>query len=67
MRGDRLINERLAAIFIAGLLLFNYPLLSMFNLVSLTHGIPNLFLYLFSAWLGVIVLTALTMRTVGRS
>ena len=65
MADDRLKNERLAAIFMAGLLMFNYPLLSMFNLGSLMLGIPLLYLYLFGAWLGVIVLTALTMRGEG--
>ena len=62
MVDDRLKNERLAAIFILGLVLFNYPLLSLFNLGSRLLGIPLLYLYLFSAWFGSIVLTALTMK-----
>jgi hypothetical protein len=60
MADDRLKNERLAAIFITGLVLFSYPLLSLFNLGVRLLGIPLLYIYLFSAWLAIIVLTALT-------
>ena len=60
MADDQIKNERLAAIFITGLVLFSYPLLSLFNLGIRLLGIPLLYIYLFSAWLAIIVLTALT-------
>ena len=55
-------NERFAAIFITGLMLFNYPLLSLFNLGTRLFGIPLLYLYLFGAWFTIILLTALTAK-----
>ncbi len=36
-------------------LLFNYPILSIFNKSVLYCGIPLLFIYLFAAWLAIIV------------
>ena len=46
----------------AGLLLFNFPLLSTANRLLMLWGIPVLFLYLFLAWLLVIVSIALGTR-----
>ncbi len=62
MVDDHLKNDRFAAIFITGLVLFNYPLLSLFNLGTRLFGIPLLYLYLFGAWFTIILLTALTTR-----
>jgi hypothetical protein len=55
-------NERLVALFLLGLLLFNYPLLAMFNHPRLVGGIPLLYLYLFLAWIGVIAVAAAVLR-----
>lgn len=57
MSRDRLKTGRLVALFLSALLLFNYPLLSLFNHDHLLFGIPLLYLYLFFAWLIVILLT----------
>jgi len=62
MTRDKLKNGRLVAVFLAGLVLFNYPLLSLFNMDTLFLGIPLFYVYLFAAWLSVILLTAWTMR-----
>lgn len=59
-------NERLVALFLLGLLLFNYPLLAMFNEAALVLGVPKLYLYLFAAWATVIVVAAIVIhRTEG--
>jgi hypothetical protein len=55
-------NERLVALLLFGLLLFNYPLLAMFNAPTLVLGMPKLYLYLFVAWAAVIAGAGLILR-----
>jgi len=62
MTRDKLKNGRLVAVFLVGLVLFNYPLLSLFNMGALFIGIPLFYVYLFAAWLSVILLTAWITR-----
>ncbi len=55
---QRTVREHwLAVLFVAGCLLFSYPLLELFNRSELMAGVPVAVLYLFGAWLGVIGLT----------
>ena len=42
--------ERLLALFAAGWLMLNYPLLALFGRLGTVAGIPALYLYLFVAW-----------------
>jgi drug/metabolite transporter (DMT)-like permease len=52
-------GERLAGLLVAGIVLLNFPLLSIFNVPRLFLGVPVLFVYLFSVWvllIGVMVL-----------
>lgn len=51
-------GQRLIALFLFGNLLFNYPLLALFNRAESMFGIPVLFLYVFGAWILLIVLLA---------
>lgn len=51
-------GQALAALFLLACLLFNYPLLSLFNASALALGVPVLYLYLFVAWAVVVVLMA---------
>jgi hypothetical protein len=37
-----------------GLLLFNYPILTIFNVSGTIFGVPMLYAYLFAAWAGLI-------------
>jgi len=48
-------------LFVVGLLLFNPPVLSIFSMPQLLFGIPVLYLYIFAAWAGVIVLLSLSV------
>ena len=58
MYRSRLLTQRLAAVFLFGCLLFNYPLLAVFNKTEEVFGIPVLYAYIFSAWLAFIGLVA---------
>lgn len=56
-------GQRLVAIFLLGNLLFNYPLLALFNRPDSIFGIPVLYLYVFGAWALLIVLLAYLVET----
>jgi hypothetical protein len=53
-----LTHERLIAVFLFGVLLFTPPFIGIFNNPQLIFGIPNLYLYLFTAWTLLILLMA---------
>ena len=56
-------GQRLIALFVLGCLLFNYPVLSLFNVAGAVFGVPVLYAYLFVAWALLIVLMALAAET----
>lgn len=43
-------GQRLAVVFVVGLLVFNYPLMSLASTDTTLFGIPVLYLYLFGSW-----------------
>jgi hypothetical protein len=51
-------GQRLAALFLLGLLLFNYPLLDLFAGPGQVLGIPLLYVYVFAAWALLLALIA---------
>lgn len=53
-----LAGQRLVAVFLVGVFLFNFPLLSLFDRPVLVFGLPLLHVALFVAWVGVIALMA---------
>jgi len=53
---------RLVGLFLLGCLLFNYPLLALFNVRASVFGIPLLYAYLFAAWALLIALLAVVME-----
>lgn len=55
-------GAQLACLFLLGCLLFNYPLLALFNLRATILGIPAVYAYLFAAWLLLVVLAAAIME-----
>ncbi len=57
-----LTGQRLVAAFLLGCLLFNYPLLYLFNTPQTVLGIPALYAYLFCSWLALIALMALVIE-----
>jgi hypothetical protein len=55
---DQRRRNRQLAVFLAGLLLLNFPVLGLVDAIRLPGGVPLTPLYLFLAWLGLILLTA---------
>jgi len=55
-------GQRLAALFLLGCLLFNYPLLSLFTGPGEFFGIPQIYAYVFAAWAMFIGLMALVVE-----
>mgnify|MGYP003350520452 CR=1 FL=1 len=54
-------GQRLAALFLLGCLLFNYPLLQLFTRDVTLFGLPLLYCYVFGAWgalIGLMLLVA---------
>jgi hypothetical protein len=59
MKRSNVTGQRLAAIFLLGWVLFNYPILSLFAIPAEIAGVPLLFAWVFAAWallIGLMVL-----------
>jgi hypothetical protein len=56
-----LIRQRLAGIFLIGLLLLYSPVLTLFDRAAEWAGFPVAYLYLFGVWLLLVTLAALTV------
>jgi hypothetical protein len=50
MNRSGITGQRLAAAFLLGCVLFNYPLLSLFNTTGKILDVPLLYIYIFGAW-----------------
>jgi len=55
-------GQKVAAVFLLGCALFNYPVLSIFSIDGLIFGIPILYCYLFFTWAVVIGLLAVILE-----
>jgi hypothetical protein len=62
MNQPSLKGQRLAALFLLGVLLFNYPLLQLFARDGVVLGVPLLYCYVFCAWAALIGLMALVVE-----
>ena len=56
-------GQRLIALFVLGCLLFNYPVLSLFNVPAVVFGVPVLYAFIFAAWGLLVALMALTVES----
>lgn len=66
MKGDaasRLLSQRLAALFVAALMLFNFPLLALWDRSVTVFGIPLFPLALFVTWALLIAALAWLMES----
>ena len=52
-------GQRFAALCMLGMVLFNFPILALFNVPGELFGVPLLYAYLFAAWAVLIALMAL--------
>jgi hypothetical protein len=55
MTTDSIKNKRLVGLFLLGCILFNYPILHLFNLDRFFLGLPFIYLYMFTVWSALIV------------
>jgi hypothetical protein len=55
---DKARESRFIALCMLGLVLFNFPLLALFNVDATVLGVPLLYAYLFAAWALLIGLMA---------
>ena len=62
MKSNSARAARLVSLFLLGCLLFNYPLLALFNVRASILGVPILYAYLFVAWALLIALVATVME-----
>jgi hypothetical protein len=51
-------GQRFVALCMLGMLLFNFPILTLFNVQGTLFGVPVLYAYLFIAWAALIALMA---------
>jgi hypothetical protein len=51
-------GQRFVALCMFGMLLFNYPILALFNVSGSVLGVPVLYAYIFIAWAALIALMA---------
>ena len=65
MQRNLLSGQRLVAIFLVGVVLFNYPMISLFDRAAVLFGLPVLVVYLFTVWLGLIVAMAWVIERQG--
>jgi len=60
---DEAKGQRLMALFILGCVLFNYPVLSLFNLSADAFGVPLLYAFIFAAWAVLVSLMAFAVES----
>jgi hypothetical protein len=51
--------QRFVGLCMLGMLLFNFPILAIFNVPGTVLGVPVLYAYIFVAWAALIALMAL--------
>ena len=56
-------GQRFVALCMLGMLLFNYPVLALFNVPGAIFGVPTLYAYVFAAWAALIALMARVAET----
>ena len=56
-------GQRFVALAMLGTVLFNYPVLALFNHPGTLFGVPLLYAYLFIAWAALIALMAVVARS----
>ena len=52
-------EQRFVALCMLGLVLFNFPVLALFNVGASVFGVPVLYAYIFAAWALLIALMAI--------
>jgi len=63
MTRNEIKGRRMVGLFLLGLLLFNFPVLTLFDRAEFIFGIPALYFYLFVSWILFILLTFLIAQS----
>jgi hypothetical protein len=58
---DSLVGQRLILAFLLGVVLLNDPVLTLFDRGQQLAGLPVVYVYLFTVWIGLIALLATTL------
>jgi len=58
-------GQRFMALCMLGMVLFNYPILALFNVSGSLFGVPVLYAYLFIAWAALVALMAYVAESGG--
>lgn len=58
-------THRIVALFLLACLLFNYPLVALFNVGAKVAGVPVLYAYLLGAWAFIIAAAAVLLESEG--
>lgn len=58
-------GQRFVALCMLGIVLFNYPILALFNVPRALFGVPVLYAYIFIAWATLIALMAFIAESSG--
>jgi len=58
-------GQRFVALCMLGMVLFNYPILALFNVSGSLFGVPTLYAYVFIAWAALIGLMAYVAESGG--
>jgi len=56
-------GQRFVALCMLGMVLFNFPILALFNVPGTLFGVPVLYVYIFCAWAALIALMALAAES----
>jgi len=60
-------GQRLIALSLFGFLVFNYPILALFNRPGTAFGIPVLYVFIFATWALLIALMAVVVEVTEKS
>jgi hypothetical protein len=58
-------SHRFIALCMLGVVLFNYPILALFNVNGTLFGVPVLYVYVFVAWAALIAMMAYVAESEG--
>jgi len=56
-------GQRFVALCMLGMVLFNFPILALFNVPGTLFGVPVLYVYIFCAWAALIALMELVAES----
>ena len=56
-------SQRFVALCMLGMVMFNFPILALFNVSATAFGVPLLYAYIFAAWAALIGMMALVAES----